>query len=308
MTNNNRNAALAFLAAAFLSVPAVAQENAVATAGDFDRPPQEGQAGWQANVDTGYVAGSAPKFQGTRLGDSDAFNYKLQAGTRVPLNKDWFLNLDLISDNFSLEQVSGAPIPENIHTLRLNAGLGYRWGEKWTFSALLSPSLYRLEDVRGDDLGISGGVLARYQANPSLTWSFGLFAAPDSDLPVMPVVGVRWLINDRYTLEVGMPKTRLSYRIDSKWAVYGGVDLNGAVFRTSEDLGTKTGLPQYNNALATYRDVRLGVGTSYEFAHGLRAELETGYSVYREIDYFRIDDSVRFDPAPYVRLGLNIRF
>jgi len=90
----------------------------------------------------------------------------------------------------------------------------------------------------------------------------------------MPVVGVRWLINDRYTLEVGMPKTRLSYRIDSKWAVYGGVDLNGAVFRTSEDLGTKTGLPQYNNALATYRDVRLGVGTSYEFAHGLRAELE----------------------------------
>ena len=43
-----------------------------------------------------------------------------------------------------------APIPENIRTLRLNAGLGYRRGEKWAFSALLSPSLYRLEDVRGD--------------------------------------------------------------------------------------------------------------------------------------------------------------
>jgi hypothetical protein len=107
----------------------------------------------------------------------------------------------------------------------------------------------------------------------------------------MPVVGVPWLINDRYTLEVGMPKTRLSYRIDSKWAVDGNVDLNGAVFRTSEDLGTKAGLPQYNNALATYRDVRLGVGTSYEFAHGLRTELETGYSVYREFDYFRMTRS-----------------
>jgi len=308
MTKNLRAIALSCSATVLLSVSAIAQENAIATPGDFARPPQPGEPLWQAGVDSGFVAGSAAKFDGARLDDSDAFNYQLQAGTRFFLNDDWFLSLGLVSDNFSLEQVSGAPIPANIHTLRLNAGLGYRWGEKWTFSALLSPSLYRLEDVRGDDLGISGGVLARYQANPSLTWSFGLFAAPDSDLPVMPVVGVRWLINDRYTLEVGMPKTRLFYRIDSKWAVYGGVDLNGAVFRTGEDLGTKTGLPQYNNALATYRDVRLGVGTSYEFAHGLRAELETGYSVYREIDYFRIDDSVRFDPAPYVRLGLNIRF
>jgi opacity protein-like surface antigen len=308
MTNNNRNAALAFLAAAFLSVPAVAQENAVATAGDFDRPPQEGQAGWQANVDTGYVAGSAPKFQGTRLGDSDAFNYKLQAGTRVPLNKDWFLNLDLISDNFSLEQVSGAPIPADIHTLRFSAGLGYRLADKWTISALVSPSLFRLDDVRGADLGLSGGVLARFNASPSLTLSFGMFGAADSDIPVMPILGARWQINDRYTLSVGMPKTRLSYRMDAKWSLYTGLDFDGAIFRTSDDLGTKTGFPQYNNAMGAYRDIRLGAGTGYEFMRGLRAEIEAGYSVYREINYFRIEQTVKFRPAPYVRLALNARF
>ena len=107
-------------------------------------------------------------------------------------------------------------------------------------------------------------------------------------------------------LEVAMPKTRLTYRVDSKWEFYTGLDLNGAVFRISEHLGTKTGLPQHNDAIATYRDIRLGVGASYEIVRGLRAELEIGFSVYREIDYFRLDDTVSFDPAPYVRLGLNV--
>jgi hypothetical protein len=41
---------------------------------------------------------------------------------------------------------------------------------------------------------------------------------------------------------------------------------------------------------------------------GLRAEIEAGYSVYREINYFRIEQTVKFRPAPYVRLALNARF
>jgi hypothetical protein len=307
-TKNIRLIALTCSAGALLSMSAMAQENGVATAGDFARAPQAGEPAWQAGVDSGYVFGGAAHFDGVKLGDSDAYNVKLQTGTRVPLNEQWFLSLGLILDNFLLQQVSGAPVPADIHTLRFNTGLGYRLDDKWTFNALVSPSLERLEEVRGQDLGISGGVLARYQVKPSLTWSFGLFASPDSDVRVLPVIGVRWLINDRYTLEVGMPKTRLSYRIDPKWSVYSGLDLNGAVFRAGEDLGSKIGSPQYNNALAVYRDIRLGVGTSYELARGLRAELEAGYSVYREIDYVRIDDHVRFDPAPYVRLGINFRF
>jgi len=308
MKNNFRNAATACCAAALLSLSAFAQENGIATPGDFQRVPQQGEPLWQVSANSGWDAGGAAKFDGARLAGSDAFNYKLQAGTQFPLNSNWFLTVDLLSDNFSLEQVSGAPIPEDIHTLRFNAGVGYRFGDKWTFNALVSPSLFRLDDVGGNDVGISGGVLARFHATQSLTLSFGIFGAPDSDVPVMPMAGARWVINDHYTLEAGMPKTRLTYLIDSKWALYVGADLNGAVFRTDDDLGTKTGYPQYNNAMAVYRDVRLGVGAGYEIVHGLRAELEAGYSVYRDLDYFRIDDSVRFEPSPYVRLALNARF
>ena len=40
----------------------------------------------------------------------------------------------------------------------------------------------------------------------------------------------------------------------------------------------------------------------------LRAEIEAGSSVYREIRYTRIDEQVKFDPAPYARLALSVRF
>jgi len=62
-------------AAALLAVSALAQDNSIATAGDFGRALPPGESAWQASVNSGYVAGSPAKFDGNRLGDSDAFNY-----------------------------------------------------------------------------------------------------------------------------------------------------------------------------------------------------------------------------------------
>jgi len=292
--------------AAFSSVSVPAQENPVTTTSkDFERVADKNA--WLAGVNLGYVGGSSAKFQGQQAGRSDAFNINLNAGTRVKLNADWFLNLGLVSDNYYLGSVTGEPLPDDIHTLRFNTGVGCRWNEKWIFTAMFSPSLYRFEDVTGDDFGFSGGFVATYQQKPSLMWSFGIIGS-SGDVPVLPIVGVRWLIDDHYTLEVGMPRTRLSYRVDSDWTVYGGLDVVGTTFRTSQDLGTKTGLPQYNHALGNYHDIRLGVGASYRLWHACHVEVETGCSVYREINYQDIKESIDFKPAPYVRLGMSVLF
>lgn len=288
---------------------AQAQETPVTTSSrDFESLSRPGRTFWHGGVNFGYVGGTSAKFQGTSAGDSDAYNVNIDVGTRISLNDDWFLNLGVVSDNIFLSEIAGEPVPDKINTLRLNTGIGYRWNDQWTFTALVSPAMYRFEDVNSDDFGASGGVVATFRQNPSLTWSFGMIGSPDSDVPVLPIVGVRWLINDHYTLEVGMPRTRLTYRIEPNWSLYGGLDLNGTVFRSQNDLGTKNGVPQYNNALATYRDIRLGVGTGYTLCRGIRAEVETGCSVYREIYYKDIDQTVEFKPAPYVRVGLSAQF
>jgi hypothetical protein len=312
MKNNVRSLLLLGSVATLSSLSALAQENPVTT---FPRDFEDlgGAPVSRAGVNFGYVGATSAKFQGARSGNSDAFNVNADAGTHVVLTDDWFLNLGLVSDNDFLGGVAGDPVPDAIHTLRLNLGIGYRLNDQWTFTGLVSPSLYRFEDVNGDDIGASGGVVAAFVQNPSLIWSFGMIGSPDSDVPVLPIVGVRWLINDHYTLEVGMPKTRLTRNIEPNLAIYTGLDLNGTVFRTDEHLMPPTLSPrnntgQYNSALASYHDIRLGVGASYEFWRAVRAEVETGFSVYREIYYKDIDQSVEFKPAPYVRLGLGVRF
>ncbi len=302
---------VSYAAVSLLSVSALAQQTA---------PTSENLAapGWQqsssapmvrANVDYSYDAGSAAKFLGQRA-NSEASSVNLGVDSRISLNDDWFVPVGLQSDNYFLGTVAGEPIPNDIHTLHLHTGLGYRLNEQWTFTGLAGPSLYRFNDIHSDDIGAFGGFLATYRVNPAYTWTFGVMISPNNDVPVLPVVGLRWQINDHYTLEVGMPKTRLTYHVDPQWSLYTGLDLNGTTFRTGDSLGAKLSPAQskYDNALATYRDIRLGVGTGYEIGHGLRAEVEVGYSVYRRIDYKDFNDQVKFDPAPYVRAGLSYRF
>ena len=298
----------ALLLAALPSVPAMAQENTVNSEARESEIPLFGQPAVQASVNSGYDWSSSTKFQGGRVGDSDAYNINIEVGAHITLNDKWFVQLSLMSDNFYLEQLSAAPIPDAINTLRLNAGLGYRLNDKWTITALASPSFYRFDNVNGDDVGVAGSVMAAFRASPKLSLVFGIIGSPDSDAPVLPILGAHWRINDRYLVELGVPRTRMSYYIEKNWAVYAGGNLNGTIFRAGDTLGTQIGQSQYNNALGYYRDIRAGVGTSCEIIHGFRAEFEGGYSVYRDIDYTRVDTNVRFRPSPYVRLALSYRF
>lgn len=284
------------------------QTNSLESAPRLHNPEAMSAPGWDGSVNISYDAPAATRFLGNHLADSASYTFNLGLGRQIDLNQKWFVHLGLASDNFFLGTVSGAPIPATIHTLHLNTGLGFHLNEQWTLNAFVFPSLYRLDGIGNGDVGIAGGVMATYKPGNSLIWSFGIIAAPDSDLKVLPAAGVRWFINDHSMLEVGFPKTRYSYRMDSKWTLFTGGDFSGTTFRTSDSLGTQNNATQFNHALATYRDVRLGAGVSYNIVRGLRAELEAGCSVYRRIDYTRIGQTVDFNPAPYVHLGLNSRF
>jgi len=302
--------AVSVSAFAFLAVSALAQQETppAENAPRLQNPAAMEAPGWDASANLSYTARSTTTFQGNHLANSDAYSANFGVGRQIAFDEDWFAHVGLASDNIFLGTVAGAPIPAGIHTLHLNTGLGYRINDDWTISGLLFPTLYQLDQIGSGDFGLAGGALATYRSSPSLLWSFGVMVAPDSDVPALPIGSVRWKINDRSLLEVGLPKTRYTYWLERKWTVYAGADTVGTTFRTSPSLGTQTGLPQFNHALATYRDIRLGVGTGYELLPGLRAEVEAGYSVYRRVNYTRISESVDFDPAPYVRAGLNYRF
>jgi len=262
----------------------------------------------QATVDTSFTGAGPAKFLGTKSGDSDAFNVRAIISTVVPVNEKWSIPLGLGSQNIFLRSVPGEPVDDAIHTLSFNTGVRYRVNDDWMLMGLFDTTLYRVGAIRGKDFGLSGGVMAGWRYSPSLRFVFGLLVAPDSDLPALPMAGADWLINDAWELRLLFPQPRLIYRADDRWSFFLGANLVAATFRAGETRGTSIGMTQYDNALATYRDVRLGAGLGCSLTTALRLEAEAGYSVSRAIDFRRLDETVRFDPAPYVRLGLRWAF
>jgi hypothetical protein len=259
-------------------------------------------------LDASYTAAGQAEFRNVKPGKSDAYSLGLGAGSHIPLDEHWFIPVEFRSQNLALNQLNGIPIPDQIHTLYLGAGVGYRMNHEWQFATRIGPTLYKVDDIGGNDIGISGSLTATWNYRPGLRLVFGLLVSPDSDINVLPVVGVDWAINDRYDLRLMLPKPRLTYKLDERWSLHLGADLTMATFRTSDDLGNTVHLTQYNDALGTYRDIRIGGGIRYQFTSTIGLEVETGYSVYRQIEYTRIDESLKFDPAPYFRLGVSARF
>jgi opacity protein-like surface antigen len=258
-------------------------------------------------LDYGYVAPGTVDYSGANDHKSDAQSINLALSTEFPLNERWFLPVVVGSENLFLGSVDGVPIPERVHVARVNAGVGYRFAENWTLAAGVGPVLYRFEDVEGDDVGVSGGLRATYRVGPNLILNFGMAFNPDSDVPVLPVLGARWTVQTNLDLNLMFPRTGVIYRVAPRVSLFVGAGLGGATFRTDNAFGTEIGDPRFNHELATYWDVRAGVGVEYQLSRAFAVSLEGGYSVWRELDYKEIDETVRFKPAPCVQVGIKCR-
>ena len=270
--------------------------------------PVAGKSRATFSVNDSYVGAGQAKFQGAKLGNSEADSVNASLAGAVALDEKWFIPLGVHSANLFLDSVAGAPVPEEIHTLRLMGGLGYQLNDRWSFAASVGPAFYRLSDLDSGTLGVAGMVQAIWRLRPNLTLAFGLGFDPDLDVPVLPAAGMRWNIRTNLTLNLMFPRPVLICRAAPRLSLFAGADIKFAVFRADGDQGDKIGQTRYDNALGTYRDFHLGAGVEYQVVRGLSMSVEGGYSLGREIDYQRIGQTVTFDAAPYAQVGLKYRF
>lgn len=263
----------------------------------------------QALASYSYVGSSKSSFYGTGP-KADAQTVNAAVLAEIPVSDDWFIPVGVHSFNGFFGSLDGLPTPDSIHTLGFGAGVGRKINEQWTVSATMGPQFYRLEDVDSSDVGIGGVVRAVYRWRPNVTVSLGLGIQPDRDVVVLPAVGVRWDINTNWTLNLMFPKPEIIYKVNPDLDVFAGVGLNFTVFRADKDMGERVNqnnidTARFNNALGTYHDFHLGAGVDYQLVRGLYLSAEGGYSVGREFDYSRLDETVSFKPAPYVQTSIR---
>ena len=150
---------------------------------------------------------------------------------------------------------------------------------------------------RGSDFGDSDACNVslgpRTRARLNQHWSFPL-ELRSQNLSLSSLAGVT-APEDIHTLQFG---AGLNYRPNDHWSSRVGADLNMVTFRTDDSLGTSVVLPQYNDALGTYRDIRIGAGVTHRISKTPSVKANLGYPVNRQIDCAGTDDRVELIPLP----------
>lgn len=272
-----------------------------------DTRPEADEPLGSVSVESFYTAPGRAKTKNS-YGDTDTSKLNISLDGRVPMNEKWFIPLDLRSNNLYLGSQSGAPVPDAIHTLSIGAGLGYRPTERLTLMGKITPTLYKLDGVDSHDIGLSYGLMAKYDYSPSLKILSGLMYSPGSRFRLLPAVGVDWDINDRFNLQLMFPMPRLTYSPNKLWKFHVGAEMNGVMFRTGNSFSTDTSLSSYNDTLGSYSEIKTGAGLSYQFSRNISAGLDAGYSLNRQITYTNHDERVDLGSAPYAGIRLRISF
>jgi hypothetical protein len=150
---------------------------------------------------------------------------------------------------------------------------------------------------------------ASYFQSPDLIFIAGLSVDPNSDIPVIPAVGVHWKVSDRWLIEGVAPRPQLQFSLSDKITLFAGADLRTGTFRMDNEFGHSVHLEKLNNAILDYWEVRGGGGLAWEVWNGVKLDIEGGLVPYRQFDFYRANFKViSSDWAPYVRVGLSATF
>ena len=91
--------------------------------------------------------------------------------------------------------------------------------------------------------------------------------------------------------------------------LYAGADLRGDTYRVDGDFGRSHGIPQLDNAVVDYTEIRVGAGASWKINSVMTMQIESGCMLVDQFDFHR--DDVRYRSAeapPYGGISLKAAF
>ncbi|MEY2546609.1 MAG: hypothetical protein QOG48_1726, partial [Verrucomicrobiota bacterium] len=124
---------------------------------------------------------------------------------------------------------------------------------------------------------------------------------------VAPGGGLIILFSDKFRLQGVFPKPALVYEPNDDWQFKLLGELYYTSFRT-DDVNTPAGNMQLHNAVVQYNEDRGGVYIAYRGVKHVKIIGEAGYTFQRKFDFFRSNQAIKADPAPYVRAAFELRF
>jgi hypothetical protein len=263
-------------------------------------------------TETAYVFGS--DFTNSRhdFGSQDSWQNEFEYAHRFLISGNWYFRAGVSYDRYDFSRTD-APLPIHLQSGALVLGVDYMHGADVGAFLQIRPGIYTEEHINlsAFDCPITLGRFWVLQPDQLylLTAVRGSFLS--SQFPVVPLVGLVWAPSKQWRLMAVPPEPRLIYSVNKQLDVWVGGEIAGSAFRIDhhDEYKLRRGkTAKLSGAVLDYTDYRAGVGFTFSPTDNIDLDFSGGYSLQRNFDFSRADQSFRTDPAPYVKMEIHAKF
>ncbi|HEX8680481.1 MAG TPA: hypothetical protein VF683_11000 [Chthoniobacterales bacterium] len=246
-------------------------------------------------------------FDGFNFGEQDVIQSGMSYSHRFRLGGRIYFRAGVSYQRFDFGTTL-APVPLHLQSASALVALEYMVGKDVGAFLQIEPGFYTENDFDSHafDFPITLGRVFVLQPGRTFLFLGANAAFLRGELPVIPLVGVRWRPNDTWTLDLILPQPRLIYSPNERFDLWVGGQLTGGSFRTDDD---DTIVPRrLDNAQVDYSEYRGTVGFTWRMSREVALDVGGGYALQRRLNFERAGYEFEADPAPFVRFSLRAQF
>jgi hypothetical protein len=257
------------------------------------------------SYETTYTFGS--DFKESKLGDGDSLYNDFSYDHRFLITGKWYFRAGVEYERYDFGGTDNG-LPDHLQGLYGHLALEYVVKDHAGISLELDPGVYFQDSIGSDNFDVPGKAYVTFPLKKDKIFAtVGLGWGQFQDPVVAPGGGITWLISDKLRLQAVFPKPALVYQPNDDWEFRILGELNYLNVRTDNVVTTERKL-QVHDAVLQYSEYRAGVQFAYSGIKYFNLIAGAGATIERDFDFYRIHQSKRTDPAPYVRIGVEAKF
>ena len=257
------------------------------------------------SYETTYTFGS--DFQESKLGDGDSLYNDISYDHRFHISGKWYFRAGVEYERYDFGGTNNG-LPDHLQGVYAHLALEYVVKDHAGISVEIEPGVYFQDSISWDSVDVPGKAYFSFPLKKDKVFAtIGVGWGAFQDPAVAPGGGITWLISDKLRLQAVFPKPALVYSPNDDWEFRLLGELNYLSARTDDVVTTERKL-QVHDAVIQYSEYRAGVQVAYSGIKHLNLIAGAGATVERDFDFYRIHQSKRTDPAPYVRVAAELKF
>lgn len=267
--------------------------------------PEEENSHNLLNYETTYTFQS--DFEESKLGNGDSLYNDFSYDHRFLISGKWYIRAGVEYERYDFDGTKNG-LPDHLQGLYGHLALEYVVEDHPGAAIEIEPGVYFQDHVSWNAFDVPGRAYVSFPLKKdkifaTVGFGWGQFQDP----VVAPGGGITWLINDKLRLQAVFPKPALVYQPNDDWDIRAIGELNFLGARTDQVHTTERKL-QLDDAVVQYSEYRAGLQVGYSGLKPFKIIVGAGATIQRNFDFFRVNQSKRTDPAPYVRIAAEAKF